>query len=76
MLYICRTEKSLEGIEKANGIRKRWSLESPSFLHSKQQLNAKRRNECLLQMHTVAAERTFLLELKRKYAGIYKFFYS
>lgn len=64
--FIHRSEKSLQVIEKAHGIRRRWPLESPTFLHSKQNLNAKRRSVCLLQMHAVAAERAFLLEMKKK----------
>ena len=71
----CRNEKTLAGLEKKNGIRVRWQENDAAFQNAQQQLSAKKKNNELLRLHKMASERTFLLELKTKYAGHYTYNY-
>ncbi|KAJ7375263.1 hypothetical protein OS493_002010 [Desmophyllum pertusum] len=65
---ISRNEKTLAGIEKKNGIRVRWQETDATFENAQQRLTVKKRSNELLKLHKMASERTFLLELKAKYA--------
>lgn len=64
-------EKTLAGLEKKHGIRVRWQENDTTFQNAQQRLSAKKKSNELLRLHKMASERTFLLELKTKYAGRY-----
>ena len=70
-LIFCRNEKTLAGVEKKHGIRVRWQENDATFQNAQQRLCAKKKSNELLRLRKMASERTFLLELKTKYAGYY-----
>lgn len=65
---LSRNEKTLVGVEKKHGIRVRWQENDATFQNAQQRLSAKKKSNELLRLHKMASERTFLLELKTKYA--------
>jgi hypothetical protein len=58
-------------IEKRNGVSERWKTESPAAANAFHRLKKKRKTEICVKLHYLAVERMFLLEMKKKYAGIY-----
>ncbi|XP_078353471.1 uncharacterized protein LOC144638149 isoform X2 [Oculina patagonica] len=64
-----RNVKRLETLEKKHGVRQRWQEHEASFLAAKRRLDEKNSRRQILQLHKLASERTFLLEMKRKYAS-------
>ena len=69
--FFCRNKKTLAGLEKKHGIRVQWQENDATFQNAQQRLSAKKKSNELLRLHKMASERTFLLELKTKYAGHY-----
>ena len=68
-----RVIKSLKGTERSQNISKRWKPGEKRFNATALSLENQRR-ECILeQTFNLAVERTFLISLKRKYAGKMKF---
>jgi hypothetical protein len=68
-----RTERPLNALEKQHGLKKRWETTSPGFISARKRLENKRKRKDLLNIRQLSIERTFLLEMKRKYAGGYTF---
>lgn len=72
MSDILPREKGMEdpvaGLEKKHGIRVQWQENDATFQNAQQRLSAKKKSNELLRLHKMASERTFLLELKTKYA--------
>jgi hypothetical protein len=68
-MVVCRNEKSLLQLEKKYNIRRRWDLNSNEVLNAKARLLEKKKSAVLSKLHCMASERSFLLEMKRKYAG-------
>lgn len=69
IIIFSRNVKRLEALEKKHGVRQRWQEHEPPFLAAKRRLDEKNSRRQMLQLHKLASERTFLLEMKRKYAG-------
>ena len=68
-IFFLRNVKRLEAVEKKHGVRQRWQEHESPFLAAKRRLDEKYSRRQMLQLHKLASERTFLLEMKRKYAG-------
>jgi len=56
-------------LEKKHNIRKPWERGDNHFENAKIRLMAKKRMTLMLDLHKLATERTFVLEMKKKYAG-------
>ena len=70
VFFFFRNEKTLAGVERKHGIRVRWQENDSTFASVQQRLTHKKQNNELLSLQKMASERTFLLELKAKYAGL------
>jgi len=57
-------------MEAQNGILQRWKPTDPEFQHLKQEYLAEKRKSLLAAIHDAAVRRTFLLQVKAKYAGV------
>ena len=68
-IFFLRNVQRLEALEKKHGVRQRWQEHESPFLAAKRRLDEKNSRRQMLQLHKLASERTFLLEMKRKYAG-------
>ncbi|KXJ08252.1 hypothetical protein AC249_AIPGENE12525 [Exaiptasia diaphana] len=60
-------EKEVTSCEKRNNIKARWKLQDRAFDNAKQRLVSKKKTLLILKMHRLAAERVFLIEMKKKY---------
>ena len=56
-------------MERKHGVRQPWKESDSHFQGARRRLEEKNRSRQILQLHKLASERTFLLEMKRKYAG-------
>ena len=65
--------KRLDIIERKNGLRQRWQENERAYQAAKSRLDDKNRTRQMFQLHKLASERIFLLEMKKKYAGILKY---
>ena len=74
LIFVGR-RRPLAGVEKKHGIRVWWQENDATFQNAQQRLSAKKKNNELLRLHKMASERTFLLDLKTKYAGHYTYNY-
>lgn len=62
--------KRLDALERKHGKRQRWQETETSFRAAKKRLEDKNSRRQMFQLHKLSSERMFLLEMKRKYAGI------
>lgn len=70
LLPTLRNERLLKGLEKRHGVKKRWAMTSSALTSARARLDKRNRKKHLLKMRQLAVERVFLLEMKRKYAGV------
>ncbi|XP_028417977.1 uncharacterized protein LOC114542684 isoform X2 [Dendronephthya gigantea] len=54
-----RNEKALSGMERKQGVRKRWEEGEQAFENASKRLNVKKRQTILLTLHRMASERVF-----------------
>jgi len=56
-------------VEKEQGIQKKWSVTSSLYKDVLARVKSKQVSQLLRKLHHLAAERIFVLEMKKKYAG-------
>lgn len=61
-------EKAITAIERRNNIKSCWLQNDASFQNTKERLMAKKKGMIKLKLQRMASERTFLLEMQKKYA--------
>jgi len=59
----------LDALERKHGVGQHWQETETSFRAAKKRLDKNSRRQ-IFQLHKLASERMFLLEMKRKYASI------
>lgn len=64
-----RLEKLQTSIERQQGIQRKWIVASSLYKEVLARLKLKQGCQLLKKLHHLAAERIFVLEMKKKYAG-------